>query len=40
MGGVSLTLCWLDEKLEPLWLAPADTPAWERGSLTAEGPST
>lgn len=36
MGGVSLTLCWLDEELEPLWVAPADTPAWKRGSLTAE----
>ncbi len=31
MGGVSLTLCWLDDELEPLWLDPADTPAWKRG---------
>lgn len=36
MGGVSLTLCWLDDELEPLWLDPADTPAWKRGSLTRE----
>lgn len=34
MGGVSLTLCWLDEQLEELWLDPADTPAWRRGHLT------
>lgn len=33
MGGVSLTLCWLDDELEPLWLDPADTPAWKRGSM-------
>lgn len=40
MGGVSLTLVWLDEELEPLWLAPADTPAFRRGSVVeaaAEG---
>lgn len=36
MGGVSLTLCWLDDELEELWLDPADTPAWKRGSLTLE----
>src|SRR5665647_250403 len=24
---------WLDEELEPLWLDPADTPAWKRGSM-------
>ncbi|WP_136192593.1 dihydroxyacetone kinase family protein [Actinomyces procaprae] len=33
MAGVSLTLCWLDEELEPLWLAPAHTPAFRRGVL-------
>lgn|GEM_PF-2957867 len=27
MAGASLTLLWLDEELERLWLAPADTPA-------------
>ncbi|MHA7861844.1 dihydroxyacetone kinase family protein [Tessaracoccus sp. Y36] len=36
MGGVSLTVCWLDDELEELWLDPADTPAWKRGSLAAE----
>ncbi len=36
MGGVSLTLCWLDDELEPLWLDPADTPAFKRGSLSAD----
>ncbi|ASN53073.1 dihydroxyacetone kinase family protein [Sinomonas sp. R1AF57] len=42
MAGVSLTVTWLDEELEQLWLAPAETPAFRRGSLTpaesAEGP--
>jgi dihydroxyacetone kinase len=32
MAGVSLTLTWLDEELEELWLAPADTPAFRRGA--------
>lgn len=31
MGGVSLTVAWLDDELERLWLAPADTPAFSRG---------
>ncbi|HVX44286.1 MAG TPA: dihydroxyacetone kinase family protein [Mycobacteriales bacterium] len=34
MGGVSLTLMWLDEELEQLWAAPADTPGFRRGSVT------
>ncbi len=33
MGGVSLTIAWLDEELEELWLAPASTPAWSRGQV-------
>lgn len=33
MAGVSLTVAWLDEELEELWLAPAETPAFRRGSL-------
>lgn len=33
MGGVSLTLGWLDDELEELWCAPASTPAWSRGSV-------
>lgn len=31
MSGASLTLFWLDEELETLWLAPSDTPAFRRG---------
>lgn len=32
MAGLSLTLMWLDEVIEPLWMAPCDTPAYSRGS--------
>ena len=32
MAGVSLTVTWLDEELEPLWTAPAETPAYRRGA--------
>ncbi|MFJ6855239.1 dihydroxyacetone kinase family protein [Streptomyces sp. NPDC091271] len=44
MAGVSLTLCWLTDELEPLWTAPADAPAYRKGSveaadLFAPGPS-
>ncbi|GAA3515988.1 dihydroxyacetone kinase family protein [Actinocatenispora rupis] len=34
MGGVSLTLLWLDDDLAELWAAPADTPAFRRGAVT------
>jgi dihydroxyacetone kinase len=33
MSGLSLTLLWLDEELEELWAAPADTPAFRKGNL-------
>ena len=33
MAGCSLTLSWLDDELEELWTAPADTPAFRRGSV-------
>jgi len=33
MAGVSLTLLWLDDELERLWLAPCDTPAFRRGAV-------
>jgi D-erythrulose 4-kinase len=33
MSGLSLTLLWLDEELERYWAAPADTPAFRKGSL-------
>ncbi|WP_433201849.1 dihydroxyacetone kinase family protein [Dactylosporangium sp. CS-047395] len=35
MAGVSLTMTWLDEDLERLWLAPADSAAFHRGSIVA-----
>ena len=35
MAGCSLTLLWLDDELERLWTAPADTPAFRRGSIAA-----
>src|SRR5690242_3492849 len=33
MAGCSLTLLWLDDELERLWTAPADTPAFRRGAV-------
>jgi dihydroxyacetone kinase len=33
MAGASLTLFWVDDELERLWLAPADTPAFRTGSV-------
>lgn len=33
MPGCSLTITWLDEELERLWLAPADTPTFRCGGL-------
>lgn len=30
MGGLSLTLMWLDDELERLWFAPCDTPSYHR----------
>jgi D-erythrulose 4-kinase len=35
MAGASLTIVWLDEELEGLWTAPADTPAYRKGALEA-----
>ncbi|WP_030228047.1 dihydroxyacetone kinase family protein [Actinoalloteichus caeruleus] len=32
MAGASLTLVWLDEELERLWRAPADSPAYRKGT--------
>ncbi|MEO8907596.1 MAG: dihydroxyacetone kinase family protein [Microbacteriaceae bacterium] len=37
MAGASLTLLWLDDELESLWVAPADTPAFRTGSMDASG---
>lgn len=36
MSGVSLTLFWVDDELEELWNAPADSPAYRKGAITAE----
>ena len=33
MAGVSLTLLWIDDELETLWTAPADTPAYRTGAV-------
>ena len=33
MAGASLTLFWLDDELERLWAAPADAPAFKKGSV-------
>lgn len=38
MAGASLTLFWLDDELEGLWKAPADAPAYRKGSLEAAPP--
>lgn len=34
MAGVSLTLAWLDDDLEQLWRAPADSAGFHRGVVT------
>ncbi|MER0483373.1 dihydroxyacetone kinase family protein [Streptomyces sp. Edi2] len=39
MAGCSLTLTWLDDELERLWLAPVDTPAHRRGTVHPTGPA-
>ncbi len=36
MAGCSLTLVYLDDELERFWTAPADTPAYRKGSLGAD----
>ncbi|GAA2853310.1 D-erythrulose 4-kinase [Streptosporangium fragile] len=33
MAGCSLSITWLDDELEELWRAPAQTPAFRRGSV-------
>ncbi|MGX1160862.1 homodimeric dihydroxyacetone kinase [Arthrobacter sp. SLBN-100] len=38
MSGLSLTLLWLDDELERYWAAPADTPAFRKGSMSARAP--
>lgn len=36
MAGASLTLFWLDDELEPLWTAPANSPAFRKGAVVAQ----
>lgn len=40
MSGLSLTLLWLDDELEQYWSAPADTPAFRKGSMAPRAPRT
>jgi D-erythrulose 4-kinase len=35
MAGCSLTVMWLDDELERYWTAPADTPAYRKGTTSA-----
>jgi dihydroxyacetone kinase len=37
MAGCSLSVTWLDEELEAYWVAPADTPAFRRGTAVVNG---
>ena len=39
MAGCSLTVSWLDDELERLWLAPADSPAFRRTLPAALDPT-
>ena len=36
MAGVSLTLFWVNDELEALWNAPADSPGFRRGLVNSE----
>ncbi|WP_413316574.1 dihydroxyacetone kinase family protein [Agrococcus sp. 1P02AA] len=36
MSGVSLTLLWLDDELETLWAAPADSSGFTKGSVAPQ----
>ncbi|PFG31975.1 dihydroxyacetone kinase family protein [Paramicrobacterium agarici] len=40
MAGASLTLFWLDDELEQLWSAPADTPAYRTGNVDSTALTT
>jgi dihydroxyacetone kinase len=40
MAGCSLTITWLDDELEELWRAPADSPAFRRDSAGLSGGPT
>lgn len=38
MAGCSLSLTWLDDELEALWRAPADSPAFRKGRVAPQAP--
>jgi len=38
MAGASLTLMWLDDELETFWRAPANAPAYRKGSVIVAEP--
>jgi dihydroxyacetone kinase len=40
MAGCSLTLVYLDDELESLWRAPADTPAYRKGAAITHAEAT
>lgn len=40
MAGASLTFMWLDKELEMFWCAPANTPAYRKGSVIVAEPLT
>ncbi len=40
MSGISLTLFWVDDELEALWNAPADSPAYRKGGIDADRDQT
>lgn len=40
MAGIALSVIYLDDELEQLWKAPADTPAFKKGELGTSGLST
>jgi dihydroxyacetone kinase len=38
MAGLSLTVMWLDEELERLWIAPCNAPAYRKGAMAGRQP--
>jgi len=40
MAGCSLSVTWLDGELEEYWTAPAETPAFRRGTVVPTDPAT
>jgi dihydroxyacetone kinase len=38
MAGLSLTVMWLDEDLERLWIAPCNAPAYRKGAMADRQP--